>query len=293
MTETFAIDRKLSVEIHDRGEPTFRRSPPIPIDRPTPYAGLMAAELPKLIAAFDKWRTADERSFEAVFHHYSEAVNSNYPVTQILQLAVSLEAFINLVTQDSAVDERIIAQDAFDLLKADLEETLKAHAAGKEVFTGDVLRRYQTKIDNFNTGSNTRRIKTFWEIVPITKDKYDDQLMRRLRHGSVHEGFVGNESTPEGLLENAADAERLVDLLNRAILTYAGYRGPVRRSTDGAWIDPLTSEPFKLPSLPKEDGVKLRIEHAPPPLTAAETVVAERLQQMQRKPPTPAEGGRV
>ena len=281
LTETFAIDRKRRTIYHDRGLPTERRCPPIPTDRATPYATLITSQFPQLLEAFTRWDLADTKSFSAIFHHYAEGVDSSYPVTRILRLAVAFEAFVNLVTQDTKENENIVVHDSYVPLRDHLLAALAEYAEGdRALFTAYVEGRYRTKILNANIASNTQRARRFWEIVPVVRSPEDNELLRRLRNESVHLGFVGDDLSFEGLRKNAIDAERLSDLFNRCVLVYAGYTGPML-SARGAWLQPLSGEPFATPELPRGPTLEVRFETPAPALDAAEAAAAESLQRMQ------------
>lgn len=283
-TETYDMNGKLSVRLHDRGEPTARRSPPMPLDKPSPYvARFVIPHLPTILDAMETWRARDTRSFDAVFHHYAEGVDSAYPITRTLRLAVAFEAFVNLVTRDFAENEPIMCDDfetVRDVLYAGLDGQKKPNGPLTDVQYG----RLKTKIMNLNSASNSRRQRAFWEAVPITHSKADDSLLRRLRNDSVHRGYVGEDQSREGLLAAAADADRLTDLFNRAVLTYAGYPGPVRSSADGSWLEPISAELFRVPALPPNPV--LHIEHtvSMPSMTASEQTAYDALMQHQREP---------
>jgi hypothetical protein len=284
LQEQFDSARKLRTAYLDRGQPTIRRSPPIPIDRVTPHSMLMVNEFPRLAEAFNRWKTTESRSFEAVFHHYAEGVDSNYPTTRILRLAVALEAFINLVTGDSSSNEKIIEDDGrFNVIRNHLLNDLSSYRdENTDRLTENELRRLALKITNMNSASNTRRLDKFWSAVPIEKSPDDERLLRRLRNESVHLGYVGEEGTREGLLRNAADADRLTDIFNRAVLAYAGYAGPVRSAHDGSWIEAVSGERFNPPPLPPGDSIELRMDVTVPSMSPSEAEAAERLQRISR-----------
>lgn len=283
LTETYAIDHKLSTEYVDRGTATKRRQYPIPLESPSDYTWHIVERLPVLLDAFERWRAADRRAFEAVLHHYGEGVDSNYPTTRILRLAVAFEAFVNLVTGDTAPNENISDHDDFVGLRNELRRTLKdfADSHPQQIDAGKAC-RYKTKIDSVNQASNTRRITRFWEIVPISRSAADDTLLRRLRNESVHLGYVGEESTSDGLRRNAQDADRLVDILNRAILAHAGYTGPVLRAREPRWLDAISGLPYVLPQLPPREHLPIEITTTVSAMTSEEAAAAVRLAAIGR-----------
>ncbi len=286
-TEIYDMNGKLAVHLHDRGQPTARRSPPMPLDRPSPYAvPYVIRHLPTILDAMATWRARDARSFDAVFHHYAEGVDSAYPITRTLRLAVAFEAFVNLVTQDFAENEPIM-DDHFetvrDVLYAELEGQKKPNGPLSDV----QYERLKTKITNLNVASNSRRQRAFWEAVPIAHSKADDGLLRRLRNDSVHRGYVGEDQTREGLLAASADADRLTDLFNRAVLTYAGYAGPVRSSADGSWLEPISAERFRVPPMPPNPTLHIQHTVSMPPMTPEEQGAHDVLLLHQRTPEDP------
>ena len=286
-TEAFDRDGKLAMEIHDRGQPTARRTPPMPLDQPSPYVGpLVMRHLPKILDAMATWRARDARSFDAVFHHYAEGVDSVYPVTRTLRLAVAFEAFVNLVTQDFAENEPIMDAD-FETVRDALYASVNAQKKPAGPLTDLQLQRLLNKITNLNSASNTRRQRAFWAAVPIEHSKADDDLLRRLRNESVHRGYVGEDQTREGLLAAAADADRLTDLFNRAVLTYAGYPGPVRSTTDGSWLEPISAERYRVPPLPPNPTLQIQHTASMPPLTPIEQSAYDALLLHQRPPEDP------
>jgi hypothetical protein len=86
------------------------------------------------------------------------------------------------------------------------------------------------------------------------------------------------------VLGDAKDADRLCDILNRAILYYANYTGPVLSSHDGRWMDAKTGETYHVPRIPQ--GPTLEIKHNVPVRVASPEEVAAiaALQGMQRGP---------
>src|SRR5580698_1491438 len=285
LTETFSSNVKLRTIIHDRGLPTRRKCPPIPVDNAWGYAPLMTRHFSDMLDVFKRWRQTDARSFDAVFHHYAEGVDSTYPVTRTLRLSIALEAFINLITQDKAENENIVDNGSFQPLKAALKNILEEYCkANRSAINDNAEARYVTKLEGFNTGSNTKRIDRFWELVPITLQDEDRKLLRRLRNDSTHRGYLGGAGDEEDPLGDAEDANRLCDILNRAILYSAGYSGPVLSAESGRWVDSRTGELFKVP--PRTDGGTITIEHRlpVPALSPEESAAAERLRDMQREP---------
>jgi hypothetical protein len=283
LTETFSIAAKLQTTVHDAVESTTRKQPPVPILRAGPYARLVTRHFETLLQAFERWRIIDEKTFDAVFHHYAEGVDSHYPVTRILRLSIALDAFINLVTQDKAENENILEKNPFNKLYGQLEKV------AADFFTADGDKadttseaRIRGKISGLNTASNTRRSNRFWTIVTIALDAADKKLLRRLRNESVHKGFVGDSTDGGDVLKDADDADRLCDILNRALLFYAGYTGPVLSSRDGKWITVTTGQRYHVPKLP--DGLTINITHTlnARPLTPEEQQAVALLSQLQR-----------
>lgn len=286
-TETYDMNGKLSIQLHDRGVPTERRAHPMPLDQPSPYApAYVIKQLPMVLNAMSSWRTRDERSFDAMFHHYAEGVESSYPVTRTLRLAVAFEAFVNLVTQDFAENEPIMDAD-FDIIRQGLNAELDRHRAPSGPLTLAQHERLTRKVDNLNSASNTRRQRAFWAAVPIAHNAADDDLLRRLRNESVHRGYVGQDQSREGLLAASADADRLTDLFNRAVLTYAGYTGPVRSSADSSWIEPITAGRFRVPALPPNPTLELQMTSSAPPMSTQEQAAHDALLLRQRAPIDP------
>jgi len=111
LTETFDVRRKLSITYTERGSATTRMSPPVPLDRATPHAYLIAREIPALtqrLATFYRDGSREQsHTLDAVLHHYAEGVDSAYSTTRTLRLAVAFEALVNLVTSDYETNERI------------------------------------------------------------------------------------------------------------------------------------------------------------------------------------------
>jgi hypothetical protein len=281
-TETFDMDGKLATVIHDRGQPTTRRSPPMPLDQPSPYVvPFVIAHLPTILDAMTTWRARDFRSFDAVFHHYAEGVDSAYPVTRTLRLAVAFEAFVNLVTQDFAENERIMDSD-FETVRDALYAGINGQLQPNGPLTSVQHQRLRNKIMNLNSASNTRRQRSFWASVPIDRTNADDALLRRLRDESVHRGYVGEDQTPEGLLEAAADADGLTDLFNRAVLTYAGYSGPVRSSVNGSWLEPISAQRYRVPGLPTNPTLEIQHAVSMPSMTPSEQAAYDALLLNQR-----------
>jgi hypothetical protein len=278
LTETYAVDRKLSSEYVNRGSATSRRQYPVPLESPSDYTPHVVERIPAVLEAFERWRRADRRAFEAVFHHYGEGVDSPYPTTRILRLAVAFEAFVNLVTGDTAVNENIADNDVFFGLRDELRATLTDYT-GRHPDRIDAAKaaRYRAKIDAANLASNTRRMKRFYDLVPIALSAGDLKLLRRLRNESVHLGYVGEESTSEGLRRNSEDADRLVDILNRAILAHAGYAGPVAAARGSVWIEARSGGPYALPPLPRRENIPIQINTTVSAMTAEEAAAATRL----------------
>lgn len=103
----------------------------------------------------------------------------------------------------------------------------------------------------------------------------------------MHRGYVGEDQTPEGLLAASADADRLTDLFNRAVLTYSGYRGPVRSSADGSWLEPISAMRFRLPPLPPDPTLQIQHTVSMPPMTPREQSAYEAAMLHQRAPEDP------
>lgn len=281
-TETFSLDAKLRTIVHDKGLATQRKQPPIPITSPHHYSVFVVGSLSDLIKNFARWQEVDSSSFSAIFHHYAEGVDSSYPVTRTLRLSIAFEAFVNLVTLDTAENEKITTDEVFVLFRdALIERATDFQNENASAMDLDTLHRFRLKLVNLNSGSNTKRINRFWEIVNITVSKKDRELLRKLRGESVHNGFLSSESSKQDFLGSWDDAARLCDILNRAILLFAGYTGPILSAIDGAWLDPKTGEIYRVPPVPS--GAKIEIQHNAtiPPMSPEEKAAVELLSPMQ------------
>ncbi|MDE2481937.1 MAG: hypothetical protein KGN02_07080 [bacterium] len=283
LTETYAHNRKLRTVIHDRAEPTVRKQPPVPIVRPWLYSRLITNSFAKVLDSFKSWRETDERSFEALFHHYSEGAESSYPVTKTLKLAVAFEAFVNLVTLDNAVNEKIVDNnDDYNALKAELSETLREYASNhRRAISETAEERFHQKFDEgFNLGSNTKRINKFWELVPIVVSKKDKKRIHNLRNDVVHRGFIGKANEEQDVLKELKAANRLCDILNRAILHYAGYTGPVLSAETGQWIEAVSGELYHVPVIPKGPTLEIKQETSLPPFSSEEQAAVDALRAL-------------
>lgn len=281
-TETFSLEEKLRTVIHDRGKATVRKRPPIPITQPTPYAQLITRSLSTVLEEFARWYGVDHNSFEAIFHHYAEGVDSSYPVTSTLRLIIAFEAFINLVTQDKKENEKIVDTNMFTPVRDVLVATVTTYqAANATAFDAEALVRFVRKLTNLNSGSNTKRIKRFWELVDIVVSSDDQQLIRRLRNASVHEGFLVDEEGRQNLSGSANDMARLCDLLNRAILHYAKYTGPVLSAVDGTWLDPRSGASYQVPPVPHGGTIEITQTDTSPAMTPKEGAAFDALMLLQ------------
>jgi hypothetical protein len=294
LTETFNTSSKLSVHYTDRGQSTPRKSPPVPLVHfsQITYARLVYDEIPRLaarLASIYAERGADARlrmrTLDAALHHYAEGVDSAYPTTRILRIAVAFEALVNLVTHDSRPNESILSSSAFKRLRRSLLASLKQiHEHDPRSISSEQAKRLATKINQLNIGSNTARVRRFWEAIKVTRAKGDDELIRRLRNESVHMGFVGDEGTRQSILRNYRSANRLIDLFNRAFLAYLGYRGPVLTADEERWVNAKTGRAFKLPSVPQIEPQRLEITTTAPEVNHAVAATLEQLQRIRRKP---------
>jgi len=143
--------------------------------------------------------------------------------------------------------------------------------------------RFMTKFEHLNSGSNTKRIISFWDQTKVVRSKATDDLIRRLRNDSVHQGFISDESSRRAILRNHDDANRLVDIFNRCFLAYFGYRGPVRTADGKRWVHARSGRKYVVPALPPGPQIQINITTTLPPLTTHDSVAFEGLRCLPRR----------
>lgn len=228
LTETFDTDGRLTSLFSDGAPATERMVPPVPfVDSTSVEAMEVTRLIPHLIDNIYSAYLTNELAVNAIFHHYAEAATSPFPSTRLLQLSIALEALITFVTGDNRSAETIIDSGRYDSLKKEFELILD-RAASDEELSRDAVDAYKKKlVQSFNLGPNLSRLRRFWPKVGVSVSKKDEDFLRRLRNALVHDGFVSDEATEEGLIKMHTDANRLTELFNRALLGYLGYAGPV------------------------------------------------------------------
>lgn len=248
--ESFDAQKKLTVEYGTRSKATKQASPAIPLNNHLPVGYAAIEHLPNLLERMASvYRVGDSASLDAALHHYVEGVDSSYSVTRILRLSIAFEALVNLVTGDRMTSEKIIEDDTLfksieTLLKSVLDNRDNSYVAS---LTSIQIDRLKTKIHNMNQASNTKRIRLFWTLLGVTHSNEDDELIRRLRNESTHNGYVSDDG--EDVWKNYDDSKRLADMFNRCLLAYLGYEGPVRKADSQDCVHALTNEPYVVASI--------------------------------------------
>jgi hypothetical protein len=138
----------------------------------------------------------DAQGIEAALHHYSEASVNNYPTKAIADISIAIDALITSCTDDEQTSEAIIKDvSEFKRLRRLLTEALVAGIKSGELPSVDqkTRTRLQTKIDNLNTASNTKRFERFWHDLGIHMKKRDVSILRK-RHPAVHRGYPEDQA---------------------------------------------------------------------------------------------------
>lgn len=236
-TETFGADSRLSYEYHARGQRTERGLPPLRIDHWTETPVAIAEQLGALLHAMLELYRAKPMKLDAALHHYFEGVNSNYPVSRTLQLAVAIDALVALHIGNKEMP--IIDRDVFKKLIKPVRQVLDLALRAFAV-PDDPARQLRNKLDNLNKASARRRQNSFWKSVGISLTPAELEILDT-RHEVVHEGHLGEERGREALMENYRRSNVLANLFNRAFLTILGWRGAYRDANDPRSELPLTT----------------------------------------------------
>jgi hypothetical protein len=198
-----------------------------------------------------------------------------------LRVAVAFEALVNLVTADRDPNEPITTTVKYRRLRKALEETLKGVQQGAAPLLNITeVARFKKKLEQLNLGSNTKRIAKFWDETKVVRSKSTDELIRRLRNDSVHQGFVGDESSRRAMWRNHDDANRLINIFNRSLLSYLGYRGPVRTADNKGWVHARSGRKYTVPALPPGPQIQINITTTLPPLTPTDSTAFAGLQKL-------------
>ena len=267
LTESYSDDRKLSATFGDRGEGTMRKSPPLPLDRRYPFPmDSVVDRIPRLLEAFFELYVSKEIALEAVLHHYAYGINSSYSSTRILMLSIGLEALHALITGNSSSNEPIMPDAEFTEVSYRLCESLDEFARQQSRLTAEQIGRFKSKIKlNLNVASNTARSKAFWRLVGVKLSSADQFLLRRLRNESVHQGFLSEDLSRRSVLRSHRNANRLVNIFNRAFLGALDYDGPVLSADRSRWLQVRSGRTFPQPSVPQSgNAITLQLEEHEP-----------------------------
>ncbi|HTW85605.1 MAG TPA: hypothetical protein VMD91_16155 [Candidatus Sulfotelmatobacter sp.] len=227
-TETFDATGRLTYEFNERSGPTERGQPPIQLDHWTTTTNLVAPQFEAMLSAIRRLRDKAPVKLDAAFHHYFEGVNSSYPVTRILMLAVAIDTLVALQIgnqrQASIIDNRIF-QRAIKPIRAAVERSLAA-----ESVPSDKATKILNKLQSLNNASAAQRQRDFWTDLGINLTTEEAEVLES-RHEVVHEGHVGSERTSDALWDNYRRSGVLANLFNRAMLALLGWNGPYLDAT--------------------------------------------------------------
>lgn len=227
-TEIFGSDSRLSYEYHARGQSTERGLPPLRIDHWTETPRAIAQHFGTLLDAMLSLYRTKPMKLDAALHHYFEGVNSNYPVSRTLQLAVAVDTLVALHagTKELPIIDRGIFKKIIKPVRHVLDLALRAFA-----IPDDQAKQLRNKLDNLNEASARQRQLAFWKSVGIELTA-EELAVLDTRHEVVHEGHLGNERGREALMENYRRSNVLANLCNRAFLTMLGWNGLYQDAND-------------------------------------------------------------
>jgi hypothetical protein len=230
-TETFdAEGRALRTELRSRSS-VARGIPPIRLDPWSRSNRVLAEGFSDLLNAFHTLRLSNPAKMNAALHHYYAGTATTYPTDQLLQLNVALEALVALTQGNNK--KRILERAEFRIIRKALVVTLKRVGEGLLGLSSDNLADIKQVIDNLNKPSTKRRARAFWKSAGIVLTQVEENALRT-RQPSVHEGHVGDERFRTELMRNFDTSRVLVNLFNRALLSYLGWRGKYRDAKPGS-----------------------------------------------------------
>lgn len=245
-TETFDSSGRLTYEYGERNGPTERGLPPILLDLWTKTTDMLAPQFEPMLHAVRRLRDKSPATLDAAFHHYFQGVNSSYPVTRILMLAVAIDTLVALQIGNQQ-QARIIDNALFQRVLKPVREATK-NALAAEAVPDDEAKKIMNKLQGLNNASAEQRRRDFWTDLGVTLTD-DERTVLESRHEVIHEGHVGSERTSEALWDNYRRSGVLANLFNRAMLALLGWSGPYLDAT-------TTDEHVELPL------------HSPPPSAA-------------------------
>ncbi len=228
-TETFGVGGRLAFEFRERGTPTDRGLPPVRIDYWTKTPELVARDFSTMLMSIRRLREKAPVKLDAAFHHYFEGVNSSYPVTRILMLAVAIDTLVALQIGNQR-QAQIICNEAFQRILKPIHAATLAALAAEGVAEEDAT-KILNKLGGLNNASARQRQRDFWADLGILLSE-DEAEVLETRHEVVHEGHVGSERTAEALWDNYRRSGVLANLFNRAMLTLLGWTGSYLDATE-------------------------------------------------------------
>jgi hypothetical protein len=252
-TDTFDTTGILSVAFTERGDATVRKIMPVPLNYPGEGPLTVAPHLPKLLDGMYRELRRDRQGIEAALHHYSEGVANAYPTKAVGDMSVAIDALIASRTGDDQSNADIIAPGDFKIMHRSMTEALKGLFADNRFgqLSQNQRQRLQTKLDNLNTASNTKRFERFWRDIGVKLKRRDVKVLRK-RHPALHRGYPEDEATRRALLRSHEDVRRLANLFNRAFLAMLGYEGPILDARTGkrAWLTVRRAAVYPFPPRP-------------------------------------------
>lgn len=227
-TETFGDECRRSYEYHALGQRTEQGLPPLRIDHWTETPRVIAKDFGRLVQSVFELYKSKPMKLDAALHHYFEGVNSNYPVSRTLQLAVAIDTLVALriCTDELPIIDRTLFKQLIKPVRQVLDLALRAF-----VVPPDQAKQLRDKLDNLNKVSARRRQHSFWQAVGISLTPEELEILDT-RHEVVHEGHLGEDRGRDALLENYRRSNVLANLFNRAFLTMLGWSGTYRDAND-------------------------------------------------------------
>lgn len=232
----------LSATIRASRQPTRRAIRPLYLSQ---FPGLaandrVAAVFPDLLTqvlAIAQGPDDAQRRMTATLHAYQDATDTDYPASRYRNLAVALDALMALVAgrRKTTVDGRLYRPFS-KLFKKTIKNAPWIPSAARSAWI--------SLLHKINEEPVKERQRRFFVRLGIDLDRLSEPALKN-RNPAVHEGFFGpDDGQIEGLLEIAGTTDRLVEIFNRAMLSFIGYDGPYRTEVldEGAYVEGMVRD---------------------------------------------------
>jgi hypothetical protein len=226
-TERFNGAVRLSYEYFGRSENTQQASAPLQIDYWSSTPRLLGERFDAILQKMYQLYCKKPIALDAALHHYFEGVNSGFPVSRTLQLAVAVDTLVTLVIgndDEVLITNKIEFKRLIKPVRKALKETLNT-----STLTTRQKNQLESKLDGLNKASAKQRQAAFWTSVGIELME-EEQKVLDTRHQVVHEGHLGSELGGDALWENYRRSNILANLFNRAMLSLLDWDGDYRNA---------------------------------------------------------------